>query len=100
VLVVTRFERLARSTRDLLDIVHGIETRGAKLKSIADAWADTTTPTGKLILTVLGGLAEFERSLISERTSDGHPKAASVPERRAVIWAAPSSLHPINAIRL
>lgn len=74
-LVVTRFERLARSTRDLLDIVHGIETRGAKLKSIADAWADTTTPTGKLILTVLGGLAEFERSLIRERTSEGRERA-------------------------
>ena len=99
-LVVTRLDRLARSSRDLLNIVHTIETRGARFKALADSWADTTTRTGKLILTVLGGLAEFERSLISERTSDGHPKAASVPERRAVIWAAPSSLHPINAIRL
>ena len=75
VLVVTRLDRLARSTRDLLDIVHTIETRGAKLKSLADTWADTTTPTGKLILTVLGGLAEFERSLIRERTSEGRERA-------------------------
>ena len=75
VLVVTRLDRLARSTRDLLDIVHTIETRGAKLKSLADTWADTTTPTGKLILTVLGGLAEFERSLIRERTSEGRDRA-------------------------
>ena len=74
-LIVTRLDRLARSTRDLLDIVHSIETRGAKLKSLADAWADTTTPTGKLILTVLGGLAEFERSLIRERTCEGRERA-------------------------
>ena len=73
--VVTRLDRLARSTRDLLDIVHTIETKGAKLKALADTWADTTTPTGKLILTVLGGLAEFERSLISERTSEGRARA-------------------------
>lgn len=73
--VVTRLDRLARSTRDLLDIVHTIETRGATLKALADTWADTTTPTGKLILTVLGGLAEFERSLIRERTSEGRERA-------------------------
>jgi DNA invertase Pin-like site-specific DNA recombinase len=75
VLVVTRLDRLARSTRDLLDIVHTIETRGARLKALADSWADTTTPTGKLILTVLGGLAEFERSLIAERTAEGREQA-------------------------
>jgi len=75
VLVVTRLDRLARSTRDLLDIVHTVETRGARLKALADSWADTTTPTGKLILTVLGGLAEFERSLIRERTSEGRERA-------------------------
>jgi len=75
VLLITRLDRLARSTRDLLDIVHTIETRGAKLKALADSWADTTTPTGKLILTVLGGLAEFERSLIAERTTEGRERA-------------------------
>ncbi len=75
VLVVTRLDRLARSTRDLLDIVHTIEIRGAKLKALTDSWADTTTPTGKLILTVLGGLAEFERSLIAERTAEGRERA-------------------------
>ena len=71
VLVVTQLDRLARSTRDLLDIVHMIETQGAKLKALADSWADTTTSTGRLILTVLGGLAEFGRSLIVERTAEG-----------------------------
>lgn len=74
-LVVTRLDRLARSTFDLLEIVRTIEGKGAKLKSLAEAWADTTTPTGRLILTVLGGLAEFERSLIHERTSEGRERA-------------------------
>lgn len=81
VLIVTRLDRLARSTRDLLDIVHIIETRGAKLKALTDSWADTTTPTGKLILTVLGGLAEFERSLISERTAEGRERAKRAGRR-------------------
>ncbi len=51
--------------------MHELEDRGAKLKALSDSWADTTTPTGKLILTVLGGLAEFERFLIAERTAEG-----------------------------
>lgn len=75
VLIVSRLDRLARSTRDLLEIVHRLETSGATLKSLSDSWADTTTPTGKLILTVLGGLAEFERALILERTSEGRERA-------------------------
>ena len=74
-LVVTRLDRLARSTIDLLEIVRTIEGKGAKLKSLAEAWADTTTPAGRLILTVLGGLAEFERSLIAERTGEGRERA-------------------------
>lgn len=74
-LVVTRLDRLARSTRDLLEIVDHIEQKDAKLKSISESWADTTTPAGKLILTVLGGLAEFERSLIAERTAEGRERA-------------------------
>jgi DNA invertase Pin-like site-specific DNA recombinase len=62
VLVVTHLDRLARSTRDLLNILEVIANAGAGLKSLGDAWADTTTPQGRLMLTVLGGLAEFERS--------------------------------------
>ncbi len=81
VLIVTRLDRFARSTSDLLDIVHTIETRGAKLKAPTDSWADTTTPTGKLILTVLGGLAEFERSLIAERTAEGRERARRAGRR-------------------
>ncbi|MCP6390970.1 recombinase family protein, partial [Klebsiella pneumoniae] len=70
VLAITRLDRLARSTRDLLDIVQTIDAKGARLRSLADPWADTTTPGGRLILTVLGGIAEFERSLIHERTAE------------------------------
>lgn len=73
--VVTRLDRLARSTVDLLGTARAIEARGAKLKSLAEAWADTATPAGRLMLTVLGGLAEFERSLIAERTAEGRARA-------------------------
>jgi len=52
-----------------------------KLKALADSWADTTSPTGKLILTVLGGLAEFERSLIAERTTEGRERAKRAGKR-------------------
>ena len=75
VLVVTRLDRLARSTRDLLNILDAVAKAGASFKSLADAWADTTTPHGKLLLTVLGGLAEFERELIRARTDDGRRRA-------------------------
>jgi DNA invertase Pin-like site-specific DNA recombinase len=75
VLMVTRLDRLARSTRDLLNILDAIGKAGAGFKSLADPWADTTTPHGRLMVTVLGGLAEFERSLILARTSDGRTRA-------------------------
>jgi DNA invertase Pin-like site-specific DNA recombinase len=75
VLVITRLDRLARSTRDLLNVLDEIGKRGAGFKSLADPWADTTTPHGRLMLTVLGGLAEFERSLIRARTGDGRARA-------------------------
>jgi DNA invertase Pin-like site-specific DNA recombinase len=75
VLLVTRLDRLARSTRDLLNVLATIAEKGAGFRSIADAWADTTTPHGRLMLTVLGGLAEFERELIRARTDDGRKRA-------------------------
>jgi DNA invertase Pin-like site-specific DNA recombinase len=75
VLLVTRLDRLARSTRDLLNVLDTIAKAGAGFRSIADAWADTTTPHGRLMLTVLGGLAEFERELIRARTDEGRERA-------------------------
>jgi DNA invertase Pin-like site-specific DNA recombinase len=75
VLVVTRLDRLARSTRDLLNILGAVAEKGAAFRSLRDTWADTTTPHGRLILTVLGGLAEFERELIRSRTTEGRERA-------------------------
>jgi DNA invertase Pin-like site-specific DNA recombinase len=75
ILVVTRLDRLARSTRDLLNVLDQITKAGAGFKSLADSWADTTTAHGRLMLTVLGGLAEFERELIKARTGEGRARA-------------------------
>ncbi|MGC2078359.1 MAG: recombinase family protein [Xanthobacteraceae bacterium] len=74
-LIVTKFDRLARSTRDLLNTLDAIGKAGATFRSLNDAWADTTTPHGRLMLTVLGGLAEFERFLILSRTAEGRTRA-------------------------
>jgi DNA invertase Pin-like site-specific DNA recombinase len=90
VLVVTRLDRLARSTRDLLNILDTVGKAGADFKSLGDAWADTTTPHGRLMLTVLGGLAEFERELILARTSDSRSRAMA----KGVKFGRPPSLTP------
>jgi DNA invertase Pin-like site-specific DNA recombinase len=75
VLIVTRLDRLARSSRDLLNVVKQIGDSGASFKSVKDNWADTTNAHGRLILTVLSGLAEFEREMIVSRTSEGRERA-------------------------
>ena len=75
VLLVTRLDQLARSTRDLLNTLATVTGKGAGFKSLADAWADTTTPHGRLMVTMLAGLAEFERDLIHARTSEGRKRA-------------------------
>lgn len=90
VLVVTRLDRLARSTRDLLNILDAVGKAGAGFRSIADAWADTTTPHGRLMVTVLAGLAEFERELIKARTGEGRKQAKA----RGVHMGRPAALTP------
>lgn len=75
VVIVTRLDRLARSTRDLLTLVEQIHEAGAGFKSLAEPWADTTTAAGKMVLTVFAGIAEFERALIKERTDIGRAEA-------------------------
>jgi DNA invertase Pin-like site-specific DNA recombinase len=77
VLMVTRLDRLARSTRDLLNTLAAITAKKAGFKSLGDTWADTTTSHGRLMLTVLGGLAEFERDLIRARTGEGRARAVA-----------------------
>src|SRR5215467_4383554 len=74
-LIVTRLDRLARSTRDLLNILHRLSQNDVSFKSLHDVWADTTSAHGRLMLTILGGLAEFERELILVRTDDGRRRA-------------------------
>ena len=77
VLLVTRLDRLARSTRDLLNTLDAVTKAEAEFRSLGDAWADTTTSHGRLMLTVLGGLAEFERELIRARTGEGRARAVA-----------------------
>ncbi len=77
VVLVTRLDRLARSTRDLLNILALLSSRSAGFRSLADVWADTTTAHGRLMLTVLGGMAEFERELIRTRTAEGRARAVA-----------------------
>ena len=90
VVIVTRLDRLARSILDLLHTIDVITKAGAQFRSLADAWCDTTTPHGKLILTVLAGLAEFERSLIMARTQAGIARAKQL----GVTFGRPVKLNP------
>jgi DNA invertase Pin-like site-specific DNA recombinase len=89
-MMVTRLDRLARSTRDLLNTLAAITSKKAGFRSLGDGWADTTTPRGRLMLTVLGGLAEFERDLIRARTSEGRERAKA----RGVRMGRPPKLTP------
>jgi DNA invertase Pin-like site-specific DNA recombinase len=70
VLMVTRLDRLARSTRDLLNTLAAISVKKAGFRSLGDTWADTTTPHGRLMLTVLGGLADDAESVVMRSGTD------------------------------
>ena len=88
VLIVTRLDRLARSTSELLRIAEAIEEKNAGLQSLAEPWANTTTPAGRMVLTVFAGIAEFERSLIVTRTEEGRRAA----QARGVAFGRPPKL--------
>ena len=90
VLVVARLDRLARSTAELLRIAEVLEEKEAGLRSLAEPWADTTSPAGRMVLTVFGGIAEFERALIAERTEEGRRSA----RQRGVAFGRPPKLRP------
>ena len=90
VVVVSRLDRLARSTRDLLDIAEQLKTIDAGLRSLHEPWADTTSPAGRMVLTVFAGIAEFERALSHERTSSGRAAARN----RGVRFGRPPKLSP------
>src|SRR3954447_8302335 len=90
VLVITRLDRLARSSRDLLNVIKEITDSGASFRSLRDTWADTTNAHGRLIITVLAGLAEFERELIRSRCGEGMQRA----KHRGVRFGRPPKLTP------
>ena len=90
VIVVWKLDRLARSTRALLETIETIQEAGAKFQSISEPWADTTTHAGKMIMTVFAGIAEFERDLIRERTGAGREAA----KKRGVQFGRPRKLNP------
>jgi DNA invertase Pin-like site-specific DNA recombinase len=75
VVTVTRIDRLARSTFDLFAIVKQIVDTKGQFRSLAEPWADTATSTGRLMIAVLGGLADVERDLIRTRTAEGRSRA-------------------------
>ncbi|HEY2861905.1 MAG TPA: recombinase family protein [Terracidiphilus sp.] len=86
VVIITRLDRLARSTRDLLNILAQLTERNVGFRSLNDAWADTTTPHGRLMVTVMGGIAEFERELIRARTAEGRARAVAMGVRMGRPW--------------
>ena len=88
ILVVYKLDRIARSTRELLDLIDLLNGKNVHIRSLQEPWADTTTPSGKMIITVMAGIAEFERDLIRQRTEDGR-KAA---KRRGVHMGRPKIL--------
>ena len=81
VLMVTRLDRLARSTRDVLNTLAMVADRKAGVRSFGDAWADTTTARRRLMLTMLGGLSEFERDLFRSRTGEGRRRPVACGEK-------------------
>lgn len=70
-IIITELTRLSRSTKDLFRLIDIIERKGANIKSLKEAWVDTTTPQGKLMFTIFAGISQFERDLISKRTKEG-----------------------------
>jgi hypothetical protein len=75
VVTVTRIDRLARNTFDLFGIVNRIVDAKAQFRSLAEPWADTRTSTGRLMVAVLGALADVERDLTRTRTAEGRSRA-------------------------
>jgi DNA invertase Pin-like site-specific DNA recombinase len=94
-IIVWKLDRLARSTRDLLNTMEAIAEAGGKFQSLSEPWANTTTHAGKMIMTVFAGIAEFERDLIRERTGAGREAA----KKRGVQFGRPRKLNP-NQVQL
>jgi len=90
IIVVWKLDRLARSTRDLLETMETIREAEDRFQSISEPWADTTSHSGKMIMTIFAGIAEFERDLIRERTGAGAKRqrneASDLDGRESLLW--------------
>lgn len=93
VVVVTRLDRLARSTRDLLEIAEILREAGAGLRSLGEPWADTTSPAGRMVLTVFAGIADYAKSGMMRRIVAG---SQAQPE----LWRYRAPHHPGLRIRV
>ena len=89
IVVVWKLDRLARSTQNLLELADQIKKAEASFCSLSEPWADTTSPSGKMIMTVFAGIAEFERDLIRERTGAGRVAA----QQRGVRFGRPKKMN-------
>jgi DNA invertase Pin-like site-specific DNA recombinase len=88
VVTVTKLDRVARSSRDLHNILHELQAQGCGFVSLGETWCDTTTDVGRLMLTIMGGIAEFERGLIRKRCEEGIERA----KRKGTKFGRPSTL--------
>lgn len=87
-LIVYKLDRIARSTRELLDIIDTLRAQGVAIRSLQEPWADTSSASGKMIMTIMAGIAEFERDLIQQRAKDGREAA----KRRGIHMGRPKLL--------
>jgi DNA invertase Pin-like site-specific DNA recombinase len=97
-LIVTKLDRLARSTQHLLDIAERVKAKGADL-SILNLGADTSTATGRLMFTVIGAVATFERELMLERQREGIVKAKAEGRYRGRKPTARAKAAEVNALK-
>lgn len=95
VVVVTKYDRLSRSLKDLLEIVEAVRAQGAGFRSLAED-IDTTTPAGRLVFHVFASIAQFERERISERTREGLEAA----RKRGRVGGRPPALSPAQKIEV
>jgi DNA invertase Pin-like site-specific DNA recombinase len=96
VVTVTKLDRLARSSRDLHNILHDLAQRECGFVSLGEAWCDTTTDVGRLMMTIMGGIAEFERGLIRKRCEEGIAKAKT----KGTKFGRPAALDPSQRRRI
>ena len=96
VVTVVKLDRLARSSRDLQNILHELQEMSCGFVSLGESWCDTTTDVGRLVMTIMGGIAEFERNLIRKRCEEGILRA----KRKGTKFGRPTALDPSQLRRI